>query len=170
MSVITTFVNRILKANVPKPIYGRWGMAYKPDQVDARIDLANEDHCGPCGTYALSKEKEKEKEKEKKNSNQRLSYEDAIKYGIMKRRRGFHSLVDQSNLLKISTPISNNLTLDYMAGLPEELSLEYLQTNNNGPDEDPDDDDEPPNKGASPVLVAASLLASYRVTKEQLNN
>ena len=166
MSVITTFVNRILKPNVPKPIYGRWGMSYKPDQVDARIDLANEDHCGPCGTYALSKEKENQK----KNSNQRLPYDDAIKYGIMKRRRGFHSLVDQSNLLKISTPISNNIPLDYRAGLPEELSMEYLETNNNGPDEDPDDDNNPPNKGASPVLVAASLLASYRVTQEQLNN
>ena len=49
MSWIIKFVNRIAKPNVPKPIYGRWGMEYKPNQVDARIDLANEDHCGPCG-------------------------------------------------------------------------------------------------------------------------
>ena len=167
MSWIIKFVNRIAKPNVPKPIYGRWGMEYKPNQVDARIDLANEDHCGPCGTYALSKENEQ------KRQSQTLSYDEAVKYGIMKRRRGFHSMANQSNLLEITSSLSNNMkngcdsiSGDYMAGLPPEIALEYPETNNDGPDEDPDDD----NKGPSPVVVAASLLASYRITYEQLNN
>ena len=34
---------------------GRWRIEDCHKQVNHRIDLSNEDHCGPCGQYALSK-------------------------------------------------------------------------------------------------------------------
>jgi S-ribosylhomocysteine lyase LuxS involved in autoinducer biosynthesis len=39
-------------------VYGRWGTEYSTQQLDTRIDLANEDHCGPCGNYSLEKTNE----------------------------------------------------------------------------------------------------------------
>jgi hypothetical protein len=30
---------------------GRWNIDYCLKKTDAKIDLANEDHCGPCGQY-----------------------------------------------------------------------------------------------------------------------
>ena len=29
----------------------RWGQVNSNTQLDRKIDLANEDHCGPCGAY-----------------------------------------------------------------------------------------------------------------------
>jgi len=37
-----------------KPL-GRWNYSKSKKQLDQKIDLSNEDHCGPCGQYALSK-------------------------------------------------------------------------------------------------------------------
>lgn len=37
-----------------KPL-GRWNYLKSKKQLDQKIDLSNEDHCGPCGQYALSK-------------------------------------------------------------------------------------------------------------------
>jgi len=34
---------------------GRWRIEDCHKQINQRIDLSNEDHCGPCGQYALSK-------------------------------------------------------------------------------------------------------------------
>ncbi len=35
-----------------KPL-GRWRTESCPQQMNYKIDLSNEDHCGPCGQYAL---------------------------------------------------------------------------------------------------------------------
>lgn len=163
MSWVISVVKRIAKPSVPKPIYGRWGTEYDRNQLDTRIDLANEDHCGPCGSYALTKEKKK-----RYNS---LNYEDSLKFGIMQ-RRSYHR---PSNLLfidsSVSMPLPNacdSLSGDYIACLPESLNIDTIS--HAGPGRDPNDDDEPPEDGPSPVLVVASLFATYRVTKEQLDN
>ena len=58
MSGLTRFVSRLIRGDVPKIVYGRWGTEYSNQQLDARIDLANEDHCGPCGNYSLEKTNE----------------------------------------------------------------------------------------------------------------
>ena len=43
---------------------GRWKMGLTNKQKNNKIDLSNEDHCGPCGQYALSKaEIEKKQQK-----------------------------------------------------------------------------------------------------------
>jgi hypothetical protein len=34
---------------------GRWSRERNAEKLDHKIDLANEDHCGPCGQYALTK-------------------------------------------------------------------------------------------------------------------
>jgi hypothetical protein len=32
----------------PKPL-GRWNIDYCNKKIDRKIELSNEDHCGPCG-------------------------------------------------------------------------------------------------------------------------
>jgi len=42
--------------NIPKPV-GRWRTEECKKTMNYKIDLSNEDHCGPCGQYALDKNK-----------------------------------------------------------------------------------------------------------------
>ena len=42
------------KKEMPKHM-GRWRIEDCHKQTNLRVDLSNEDHCGPCGQYALSK-------------------------------------------------------------------------------------------------------------------
>jgi len=39
----------------PKPM-GRWSTDYCDKKMIQKVDLSNEDHCGPCGQYALTKQ------------------------------------------------------------------------------------------------------------------
>jgi len=54
MSFITKFVKKIMPKDLPKPT-GRWNIEYCNTKMNHKIDLSNEDHCGPCGQYALTK-------------------------------------------------------------------------------------------------------------------
>ena len=38
-----------------KKILGRWEIEHCIKKTDRKIELANEDHCGPCGQYILNK-------------------------------------------------------------------------------------------------------------------
>ena len=40
--------------HLPTPL-GRWRNESCSIQLNNKIDLSNEDHCGPCGQYALEK-------------------------------------------------------------------------------------------------------------------
>jgi hypothetical protein len=40
-----------------KKILGRWNMEYNFKKMNHKIDLSNEDHCGPCGQYLLHTKK-----------------------------------------------------------------------------------------------------------------
>jgi len=51
------FIRRLLPKENPKPV-GRWNIDNCNKKMDAKIDLSNEDHCGPCGQYALTKQLE----------------------------------------------------------------------------------------------------------------
>jgi hypothetical protein len=42
-----------------KKVLGRWNMEYCDKKMNSKIDLSNEDHCGPCGQYILDKTKTK---------------------------------------------------------------------------------------------------------------
>ena len=46
-------VGALAKPSKPRGPLGRWGRERDKAQLDKKIDLANEDHCGPCGQYAL---------------------------------------------------------------------------------------------------------------------
>lgn len=45
-------INPFLKRNNINPL-GRWSLVTNDRKAYRRSDLANEDHCGPCGTYAM---------------------------------------------------------------------------------------------------------------------
>lgn len=55
-TIITTLKN-LMPKDLPKPL-GRWKKIECDKQLNHKVDLSNEDHCGPCGQYALSKKKE----------------------------------------------------------------------------------------------------------------
>lgn len=48
-------IQQFMKKDVK--ILGRWTIDYCDKKVNTKIDLANEDHCGPCGEYVLDKVK-----------------------------------------------------------------------------------------------------------------
>jgi hypothetical protein len=52
-SIIQIITNRFPK-ELPKPM-GRWNIDYCNIKMNNKIDLSNEDHCGPCGHYAKTK-------------------------------------------------------------------------------------------------------------------
>ena len=54
MKVIISFINKIFSKEIVKPV-GRWRIENCNTQLNKKIDLSNEDHCGPCGQYALEK-------------------------------------------------------------------------------------------------------------------
>lgn len=49
-------VSKIVKRELPKPM-GRWNIDYCNTKTNQKVDLSNEDHCGPCGQYAITKMK-----------------------------------------------------------------------------------------------------------------
>jgi hypothetical protein len=48
-------IKKIVPKDPPK-ILGRWNIDYCNTKINNKIDLSNEDHCGPCGQYAFSKQ------------------------------------------------------------------------------------------------------------------
>jgi len=51
---LTISVTNFLPRTVQKPL-GRWSYETCHARLAHKIDLSNEDHCGPCGQYALTK-------------------------------------------------------------------------------------------------------------------
>jgi len=56
MKFITNLIKKLIPKDMPKPL-GRWKIENCNTQMNNKIDLSNEDHCGPCGQYALEKVK-----------------------------------------------------------------------------------------------------------------
>lgn len=55
MTYIITTILRRLFVTEEKKILGRWTIEHCDKKLNNKIDLSNEDHCGPCGQYALNK-------------------------------------------------------------------------------------------------------------------
>lgn len=53
-----TKINYYTKEDTPKHL-GRWKIENCYTKINNKIDLSNEDHCGPCGQYNLLKNKYK---------------------------------------------------------------------------------------------------------------
>ena len=47
MKFIKNLIQKIIKDD--KKILGRWNMENCDKKTNKKIDLSNEDHCGPCG-------------------------------------------------------------------------------------------------------------------------
>jgi len=62
MKFFTAIIKKFLPKDLPKPV-GRWRIEECSTTLNQKIDLSNEDHCGPCGQYALEKKNEKKVEK-----------------------------------------------------------------------------------------------------------
>ena len=54
MKYIISIIKNLLQKEIPKPV-GRWRIENCNTAMNNKIDLSNEDHCGPCGQYALEK-------------------------------------------------------------------------------------------------------------------
>uniref|UniRef100_A0A6C0AZF5 Uncharacterized protein n=1 Tax=viral metagenome TaxID=1070528 RepID=A0A6C0AZF5_9ZZZZ len=54
MKYITSIIKKIIPKQLKTPV-GRWRIENCNTQMNNKIDLSNEDHCGPCGQYALEK-------------------------------------------------------------------------------------------------------------------
>ena len=54
MKLLKTIWKKFLPKDLPKPV-GRWNIEDCNKKTNYKIDLSNEDHCGPCGQYALTK-------------------------------------------------------------------------------------------------------------------
>jgi hypothetical protein len=52
---LVKMIMRLLPKEMPKPL-GRWNNHYCDVKTNYKIDMSNQDHCGPCGEYALSKD------------------------------------------------------------------------------------------------------------------
>ena len=79
MKFIIHIITKFVQKDAPKPI-GRWRIESCNTQMNTKIDLSNEDHCGPCGQYALERIKSKHNknmkillEKQKKSSDKNSS-------------------------------------------------------------------------------------------------
>ena len=49
-----SLMRKMIPKNLPRHL-GRWKIENCNKKVNEKIDLSNEDHCGPCGQYALKK-------------------------------------------------------------------------------------------------------------------
>jgi len=59
MKYLINIMKKLIPKEIPKPI-GRWRIENCNKQMNNKVDLSNEDHCGPCGQYALAKTKIKD--------------------------------------------------------------------------------------------------------------
>jgi hypothetical protein len=55
MKFIKSIIKNLLYKD--KRVLGRWNFEYCDKKMNNKIDLSNEDHCGPCGQYILDKTK-----------------------------------------------------------------------------------------------------------------
>ena len=65
MKYIITIIKKFISKEMPKPV-GRWRTENCNAQLNRKIDLSNEDHCGPCGQYVLEKIESKNNKNNKK--------------------------------------------------------------------------------------------------------
>lgn len=57
--MFSTIVNVIRNSFLPETriSLGRWNTAYTSSTINTKVDMSNEDHCGPCGQYRMEKSK-----------------------------------------------------------------------------------------------------------------
>ena len=71
MKNLINFIKKFIPKELPKPV-GRWSNEYCDIKMNQRVDLSNEDHCGPCGQYLLSKKESTETHKKVDENNNKV--------------------------------------------------------------------------------------------------
>jgi hypothetical protein len=61
MKYIISIIKNLIPKDLHKPL-GKWRIENCNKQINNKIDLSNEDRCGPCCQYALEKNKNKNEE------------------------------------------------------------------------------------------------------------
>ena len=59
MKIIINLIKKYFYKEPLKPL-GRWNIDYCNNKMNKKVDLSNEDHCGPCGQYIIDKINKKE--------------------------------------------------------------------------------------------------------------
>lgn len=77
LSLLRSFVTRVVVGQTPAVILGRWGIQYDPRIIDCKVFQANEDNCGCC--VAPKKEAKNESTMSVKNKSLML-YEKTEEY------------------------------------------------------------------------------------------
>lgn len=54
MNSLRKTLRYILRKETPVML-GRWKIDYCQTQIANKVDMSNEDHCGPCGQYTFKK-------------------------------------------------------------------------------------------------------------------
>ena len=54
MNRVSKILIQLFPKTTKRPL-GRWNYLKNEKQLDQKIDLANEDHCGSCNQYAMTK-------------------------------------------------------------------------------------------------------------------
>jgi hypothetical protein len=54
MKIIINLIKKYFYKEPLKPL-GRWNIDYCNNKMNKKVDLSNEDHCGPCGQYIIDK-------------------------------------------------------------------------------------------------------------------
>ena len=55
MKFIQNIIIKFFNKKELKPLLGRWSIDYCNKKINQKVDLSNEDHCGPCGQYSITK-------------------------------------------------------------------------------------------------------------------
>lgn len=55
--IITNIFTKTIPTSFTTKPLGRWSVETCSKKINHKIDLSNEDHCGPCGQYAIEKVK-----------------------------------------------------------------------------------------------------------------
>ena len=71
MKAILSMIQRFWSKELPKPM-GRWNNEYCQIKTNQKVDLSNEDHCGPCGEYGLLSKKKAEIITEKSSQQKKI--------------------------------------------------------------------------------------------------
>ena len=56
MNFVKNIIHKFVKEDA-KVVLGRWNIESCDKKINSKVDLSNEDHCGPCGKYILDKMK-----------------------------------------------------------------------------------------------------------------
>ena len=72
MKIIINLIKKYFYKEPLKPL-GRWNIDYCNNKMNKKVDLSNEDHCGPCGQYIIDKiDKINKKDLDNKNKIKKI--------------------------------------------------------------------------------------------------